>query len=375
MKAVWIIIIVGLLALGQAAYYGKRGLYKVSYTRRFSRERVFAGEKVELVEVLANGKPLPVPWVRVESRIASSLRFKRQENLGIAMDRFHKSLFYLGPYSKITRRHEITCLDRGYYDCSLVSVVAGDLIDLAHDRRDVVGNARLYVYPAVIRPDELPDYALKWQGEVSVRRWILPDPILINGIREYRYGDLQRDVHWIATAKTGRLQVKMRDYTVSPRTLLILNCQISETLFSAMEPAQTAFIENGVSICASLAAWCVENGIDVGFMTNGANRLDEGADIRLEPRCSAAQLEKILETLALLNIKMRLAMHTLLDRQIAAGLSDMDIVIVSAYWSEALELRASRLRRMNNSVTHMPIRQVLGKRAPAKEGNSVENQA
>jgi hypothetical protein len=93
MTAVWIIIIVGFLVLLQAVYYGRRGLKNVSYTRRFSKARVFAGEKVELVEVLANNKLLPVPWVRVESRISSSLRFKKQENLGIAMDRFHKSLF------------------------------------------------------------------------------------------------------------------------------------------------------------------------------------------------------------------------------------------------------------------------------------------
>jgi uncharacterized protein (DUF58 family) len=361
MTAVWIIIIVSFLALVQAVYYSRRGLKNVTYTRCFNKERVFAGEKVELVEVLSNNKLLPVPWVRVESRISSSLRFNRQENLGIAMDRFHKSLFYLGCYAKITRRHEITCLRRGYYDCSLASIVAGDLIGIGHDRCDVTGDARLFVYPAIIRPDELPEAALKWQGEISVRRWILPDPVLINGIREYRSGDLQKDVHWSATARTGRLQVKMHDYTVSPRTLLILNCQINDKLFSGMEPAQVDFIENGVSICASVAAWCVDNGIDVGFMTNGANLLDEAEEIRLEPHCSAAQLETILETLALLIIKMKLAIHTMLDRQIEAGLSDMDIVIVSAYWSDALEYRAQQLRRMNNSVSYIPIRQVISK--------------
>lgn len=356
MTAVWIIIIVGVIALLQSFYYNKRGLKNVVYTRCFNKERVFAGEKAELVEVLTNNKLIPVPWLRVESRISSYLRFKQQDNLGIAMDRFHKSLFFLGSYSKITRRHEISCLRRGYYDCSLASIVAGDLFGIGFNRRDVQGNAIIYVYPAVLKPEDMPDSALKWQGEVSVRRWILPDPILISGIREYRSGDQQKDVHWSATARTGRLQVKMHDYTVSPRTLLILNCQIRENLFGGMEPEQLDFLENGVSICASLAAWCIENGIDVGFMTNGALKLDESQEIKIEPRCSEAQLEKIFETLALLVIKMRIAMHTLLDRQIEAGLSDMDIVIVSAYWSAELEQRAAQLRRMNNSVTYIPTK-------------------
>jgi hypothetical protein len=52
MTAVWIIIIVGVIALLQSFYYNKRGLKNVVYTRCFNKERVFAGEKAELVEVL-----------------------------------------------------------------------------------------------------------------------------------------------------------------------------------------------------------------------------------------------------------------------------------------------------------------------------------
>ena len=216
MTPIWIMVIVAVLAILQTIYYNHYGLRKVSYTRRFSRERAFEGEQVELVEVLSNDKLLPVPWVRVESRISGDLQFRRQENMGLSMDRFHKSLFYLSPFSRITRRHEITCRHRGYYDCSLASIVAGDLFGVAHDRADVTGDARIFVYPAILKPDEMPDTALKWQGDVTVRRWILPDPILVTGIRAYRSGDPQKDVHWRATARTGSLQVKQRDYTVSP---------------------------------------------------------------------------------------------------------------------------------------------------------------
>jgi len=354
MTPIWIMVIVAVLAILQTMYYNRFGLRKVSYTRRFSRERVFEGEKVELVEVLANAKPIPVPWVRVESRISGDLRFRRQENMGLSMDRFHKSLFYLGAFSRITRRHEITCLHRGYFDCSLASVVAGDLFGVAHDRADVVGDAKLFVYPAVLKPDELPETALRWQGDVAVRRWILPDPILVSGIRAYRSGDPQKDVHWRATARTGSLQVKQRDYTVSPQALLVLNCQISDRQVGAMEPADEAFLEGGVRICAALAAWCVQNGVNVGFLTNGESRLPE-IDLHIPPRCSEAQLERILEALAVLKIKMTLDLHVLLDRQIEQAVTDMDILIVSAYWSDVLEERAVKLRRLGNSVTWQKI--------------------
>lgn len=354
MTPVWIMVIVALLAVLQTVYYNRFGLRKVSYTRRFSRERVFAGEQVELVEVLSNDKLVPVPWVRVESRISGDLRFRRQENMGLSMDRFHKSLFFLGPYSRITRRHEITCLRRGWYDCSLVSMSAGDLFGVAHDRADVTGDAKLFVYPAVLRPEELPETALKWQGDVTVKRWILPDPLLVTGIRDYRAGDPLKDVHWGATARTGSLQVKQRDYTVSPRALLILNCQISERQVGGMEPADAEFLEGGVRICASLAAWCVRSGVDVGFLTNGESRL-EGVDLRIPPRCSEAQLDRILEALAVLKIRMTLDLHVLLDREMESSPGGMDILIVSAYWSAVLEERARKLRQMGNSVTWLKI--------------------
>ena len=51
----------------------------------------------------------------------------------------------------------------------------------------------------------------KWQGDVLVKRWIMPDPFLVGGLREYRAGDPMRSVHWGASARTGRMQVKTYD--------------------------------------------------------------------------------------------------------------------------------------------------------------------
>ena len=74
----------------------------------------------------------------------------------------------------------------------------------------------------------------------------------------------------------------------------------------------------------------------------------------IPPRCSDAQLERILEALAVLKIKMTLDLHVLLDRHME-GISDMDVLIVSAYWSDMLEERARKLRQMGNSVTWLKI--------------------
>ena len=46
MTPIWIMVIVAVLAILQTIYYNHRGLRKVTYTRRFSRERAFEGEQV-----------------------------------------------------------------------------------------------------------------------------------------------------------------------------------------------------------------------------------------------------------------------------------------------------------------------------------------
>ena len=97
--------------------------------------------------------------------------------------------------------------------------------------------------------------------------------------------------------------------------------------------------------------------VDVGFMANGENQLNEGVTVYVEPRCSEAHLDRILRELSLLRIKMVLGIETMLDKQIKAGLTDMDLLIISAYWDQGLELRANQLRRQNNSVTWLPIRE------------------
>ncbi len=349
-----LIALVFLLMLGQAWYYYRHALDRVTYTRHFSRERVYAGDSLEMIEVLINDKLFPIPWVRVEARVSPNLRFGAQSNLDIRGEWFHKSIFYMSGYKKITRRHTVTALSRGYYDCSRVSVTAGDLLGLTTCSRDMRGDARLLVYPRLAAPEELPQEALQWQGEVSVRRWTDPDPILVTGIRDYQRHDSRRSIHWGATARTGTLQVKVRDYTVSPRLLILLNTQIRESLWGAMEPSHIAFLEKGVSLAASLAVWAAGLGLEVGLRTNGGSQLDETvAGISIDPRPDSASA--ILEALAALQIKMALSFPQLLDREIAKRTSGMDILCISPYWSAALEERAADLKRMGNSVRHIPL--------------------
>lgn len=130
--------------------------------------------------------------------------------------------------------------------------------------------AKLFVYPSLLGEDELPDEALRWQGDVSVRRWIFPDPILINGIRGYQIGDSRKDIHWRASARTGSLQVKTHDYTVFPRLMMVFNIDPEDNFWGVLSETQQEEMEYGIRTVATLCNWAIVNNMEVGLYSNAA---------------------------------------------------------------------------------------------------------
>lgn len=356
MNIVWIVLVCLALVMLEVLYLRIVGLRRVSYTRYFTRRTLYCGEQVEMVEEIVNGKLSPVPWLRVESRMSASLRFGRQENLSIQGDMYHRSIFFLRGYRKVRRRHQVTCTRRGYYNMNSVTLSVGDLLGIWNQSKHLSMDAELIVYPRLLSLNELPIPSRRWQGDVVVRRWILPDYFLINGIRDYRPGDALRDVHWRATARTGMLQVKTHDYTAFPRLIIMVNVQLSQGQWGELSPDEREPIEYCLSVAATMAHWARRNGMEVGFCCNGTLPEDPQDEVFIAPRGGDDHLDLLLETMARLRISRRKSIHSYIDETlIARSLTGMDILILSTYWSDLLEERARTLRQMGNAVVHVPV--------------------
>ena len=354
--AVWLLIIIGALALLQSKYFIKVGFKNLSYERKLSKKSVFEGESIELSEVIANNKLTPVPWLRVESKLSPWLRFRSQENLEVLDDRFHRSVFYLKSFSKITRRYSVKCIHRGYFDLSVTTLTCGDLFGLDSTSTEATSDAKLFVYPSLLGDDELPDDALRWQGDISVRRWISPDPILINGIRGYQRGDSRKDIHWRASARTGSLQVKTHDYTVFPRLLIVFNIDPEDNFWGVLSAAEKESMEYGIRCVATLCNWAIENNMEIGLYSNASISFARDVPVSIDPACNASQINTILETLAGFDFKEFESIYHTMERVVENDITNTDILIFSAFWNEAFQRRSDDLTSRGNSVTHIPIR-------------------
>lgn len=360
LSIVWILLSVLLVSLIQMILFHLFNLRAISYDRKFSRTNATEGERVELVETIRNRKFLPVPWIRAESRISPNLRFGRgvkaeEDAQEISADQYHKSVFFLGPFSQIRRRHEVTCLQRGHYEAGSVALTAGDLLALATQTRQMHLDCALDVYPRLLSEDELDTPSTRWQGELAVKRWIMPDPFLVSGIRDYRPGDPLRDVHWRASARTGSLQVKTRDYTADPRMLVVLNVQASEEQWGDLMDYEQEGIEQGIRIAATLCQRALNAGVEAGFASNASLTGEKGTgrNIYIPARRAADQMDVLLTAMARMEIHRETTFPTFLET--LCDLENADILILSTYDSEQIQTRVDMLRRAGNSVTLMPL--------------------
>ncbi|WNS45454.1 DUF58 domain-containing protein [Paenibacillus sp. MMS20-IR301] len=354
MSLPWFIAFTILLLMFSSIIYDKNALKRVSYTRYFSAKAVYAGEQVEMVEEIMNRKLLPLPWLRLESSIARGLEFGSQENLGISsgeISQNHISLFFLRSYRHIKRRHQVICRERGLFVLETATMTTGDLFGLSHKTKTFPLQLELLVYPGLLPFEELPLPVHSWLGELPVKRWIVEDPFLIAGTREYSAGDSLASINWKATARTGTMQVHQKDYTADSRLVICLNVEISDSMWRTVTDAQR--IELGIRYAATVAEYAISHGIETRLLSNG--RLDGGGAREAVDSWPISHAEEYFGLLARLNLDRTLPMGRLLELEAEKGDRDTDYLIITCHRGAELQLAAEALSYLGNGVEWLDI--------------------
>ncbi|MDB5054348.1 MAG: hypothetical protein JWM44_2398 [Bacilli bacterium] len=352
MSIYWFLFVTFLIIFIQGYIYKLRGLKKIHYNRSFSVSTCFMGDEVYVQETISNRKLLPLPWLYLESQIHTNLQFQQQANLNISKGDIyqnHKSIFSLMPFTQITRKHRVVCLKRGCYRLNTVSMTCGDAFGLSRITKTIPLHAELIVYPQLVPMAEIPFPSRSWQGDVIVRRWIMDDPFIIAGAREYQYGDSLNGINWKATARSGGLQVHNRDRTADHKILILLNFDLSAAKqISLLEPEM---IEKGISYAATIAEWVISRGMEAGFACNGAIIDKPKQPVRIAPRGGKEALTQLYNAMGKLVIEDGIGFEQFLTDEIAQETQHADIVLISAYVSEEMERQIERFKAYGSTVT------------------------
>ncbi|MGF7046698.1 uncharacterized protein (DUF58 family) [Paenibacillus sp. DS2015] len=359
MAVLWLCLSAVLIAVLQGLIFGVSALRKINYTRVLSLDRCFAGDSFEMVETISNSKSIPVLWLRLEAMLPASFRFQSVETGEVSQGNIyqnHRSLFTLKPYYRITRRHPVTALQRGIYAQETVVMTGGDLLGIYNSSRLLPVHLSLIVYPSLLELNELPPSYRTWQGELEVSRFVVEDPFLITGTREYTGQEPMNRIHWKASARSGALQVYKQGYSSDPEVFICVNVQVSPNMWNVVSNPE--MVEWALSYAATAAVWVTDRGMKVGFGHNGhtESTKDSYDSIRMIPAGGQPHLEDLLQAMAEVQMKCKKPFEQYLMEELERDCEDRwDYLLITAFVSSQMEERIELLRSRGHSITILPI--------------------
>jgi len=207
------------------------------------------------------------------------------------------------------------CQQRGRFRLGPMILTSGDPLGLFRVQRRLPTTSTLIVYPATV---DIPIFAPSGgylPGGEAMRRRTHYITTNVAGVRDYAPGDSFSRIHWLTTARTGRLMVKEFELDPTADVWLFLDMDSSVHVAAPwvpeMERRGPAVLwrerdklelipsteEYGVTVAASLAKHFLTRGRAVGLIAHGQRREVIQADR------GERQLNKILETLAVIEAR------------------------------------------------------------------------
>lgn len=348
-----LVALVLLTVTGLTALWRRFCLNAVEYHRSFSQHRAFVGETVELSVQIINRKLLPLPWLEVEDELPEELGLEGGK-IDISTQPLRmlvRGLLSLRWYERVTRRYQVQCHARGYHTFGPVQLRSGDIFGFFSNQVTLPGLDRLLVYPQVVPLEELGLPSKQPFGDRKAQLRVLEDPLRIAGVREYVAGDSLKRVHWKASARTQRLQVKLQEPSATLDVLLFLNIT---TFIPDWQGSIPVLLEEAITVAASLATHSFEQDYRVGLYVN-TSAFGSDQQVKLPPARDPDQITRMLEALAKVSGFSTISMESFLQRESRNLPWGATIVLVTAVTTEAMLASLLRMRRAGHRVAMLLV--------------------
>lgn len=218
------------------------------------------GSNVRLSVTLRNGCALPHPYIDVSFCIS---------DLFDGRDVVRHVTVALGAHEVQQFDFDAQFSHVGRYSAGIDSVVLHDMLGLFEARidrtlcRQVVVRPRLFSFPGISISE------INESAAAQVRAIASTDSVDYSSVREYRFGDPLKTVHWNLTSRSANhtMYTRLFEEFVSPSLSIVIDPFAD---FEGKEQLMSCF-DGEVESAASLARFAQANGIDcsVRYMTSG----------------------------------------------------------------------------------------------------------
>lgn len=290
----------------------KYTLFGVTYSREISKKLLEIGEDFHITTVIENRKFLPVTFLQIIERFPAGIEYRfRADQFKTVEFLYHTITMFLLPFQRIKRIYTATSYKRGRYIFEDVSIIGGDLLGLNTFVKSIRYNQEIVVLPKTVDLEsELIPYG-NYNGNLSVQRWIIDDPTMIIGIKEYTGLEPAKTIHWPSSLRMGNLMVKKFDFTLENTAMIILNVECDKPFWVDIKP-------NDIERCISITRGVMERfealGMPYGFATNSIMHGLPASRNVVYPSAGPSHLEVLLECLGRVSYSISLTFEELLLR-------------------------------------------------------------
>lgn len=319
------------------------GFNKLTYRMEIAKKVYEMGEEIEFLSIVENKKPLTVSYLEIQEKFP----------VGFSVPNNKYTLFIM-PFQRVKRTYRITAQRRGLHTIEDVTLKLGDFIGFKSDNKYLMIHNEVVVLPEkkALAQSLVPIGAPT--GDVSVQRWIIDDPLMTIGIREYTGTEPQRFIHWPSSQRHGRLMVKNFDFTTDNSVMVILNV---ETMKPCWKPVEEEIIEKAIILARSVMEECEEKKIPYGFVSNAHNEGSERRGFYVHPGLGTHHLEHLMETLGRIHYRIPVFFElTLRDIRKKKGNYTTAIIITP----RILDTYIEQINLLNRSVSRMVVIAVEG---------------
>ena len=227
----------------------------------FDTELAEPSEKIVCNGKLTNNWFLPVIYMCLYEHIPEGAVVSGKKDNKLS----HR--IFLFPHSSFKHKVYFTLPKRGIYRSGKYYVETGDFLGFNSKVLSGRINANLVVMPKRCEDAQVLNVLGGYLGDISVRRFILEDPVLTMGYLDYTGREPMKKISWKHSAKVGKLMVKNSDYTVDANAAVVLN----------MDTGSAKEKEKSFEIVRSVCEQLEQKQIPYEFLSNGdAGNLKEG---------------------------------------------------------------------------------------------------
>ena len=244
----------------------RRDQSKLEYSFSTSAARVEPGEVFTADTTMVNHHLLPITYMDVRETFPAAVQFPEGLQAGESEQHANtvvvSNVFRMGGRQRIRRSLPISIEKRGKHLFFDAEAEVGDFLGFTQMEFHYPNYDEVLVYPRRLQSRPLTDALGSFCGEMQAQQFLIRDPILTIGVRDYTGHEPMRDIHWTQTARKGSLMVREFDYNRQLSASVILS-------ISEVSPAEPDRMDLCCSVARTVCETLTDQGVEIDFYTNG----------------------------------------------------------------------------------------------------------